>query len=125
MVEAVNAEVDLRAHYSQPWPGDWAFSLWPDASVEDLVWYWHRIVGISYDSGTGLIEVTAVAFDPATAQAITTAILRESQDRINVLNTQAREDALRYARDDLDQAIARLKDALHSAPWHMAGRRSH
>ena len=114
MVEAVNAEVDLRAHYSQPWPGDWAFSLWPDASVEDLVWYWHRIVGISYDGGTGLIEVTAVAFDPATAQAITTAILRESQDRINVLNTQAREDALRYARDDLDQAIERLKEARES-----------
>jgi capsular polysaccharide transport system permease protein len=111
MVEAVNAKVDLRAHYSQPWPQDWAFSLWPDASVEDLVWYWHRIVGISYDGGTGLIEVTAVAFDPATAQEITTAILSESQDRINVLNTQAREDALRYARDDLDQAIARLKEA--------------
>lgn len=111
MVEAVDAQIDLRAHYSQPWPGDWAFALWPDATLEDLVWYWQRIVGISYDGGTGLLEVQAKAFDAQTARAVTTAILRESQDRINALNEQAREDAMRYARDDLDQAIARLKEA--------------
>ena len=111
MVEAVDAEIDLRAHYAQPWPDDWAFALWPDATLEDLVWYWQRIIGISYDSGTGLIEVQALAFDPETARAVTGAILRESQDRINALNNQAREDAMRYARDDLDQAIAQLKEA--------------
>ena len=111
MVEAVDTQLDLRAHYSPPWPRDWAFALWPDATMEDLVWYWQRIVGISYDSGTGLIQVQAVAFDPETARAVTSAILRESQDRINALNNQAREDAMRYARDDLDQAITRLKDA--------------
>ena len=111
MVEAVDSKIDLRVHYSQPWPDDWAFALWPDATLEDLVWYWQRILGISYDSGTGLIEVQAKAFDPETARAVTTAILNESQDRINALNNQAREDAMRYARDDLDQAIARLKEA--------------
>ena len=111
VVAAVDAKVDLRAHYGAHWPDDWAFAIWPDAGTEDLVWYWHRIVGISYDSGTGLIEVTAAAYDPETAQAITTAILRESQDQINALNTQAREDAMRYARDDLEEALARLKEA--------------
>ncbi len=111
MVEAVDAQIDLRAHYTGPWPGDWAFALWPEASVEDLVWYWQRIVGISYDGGTGLIEVRAMGFAPEVARAVTSAILRESQDRINALNNQAREDAMRYARDDLDQAIARLKSA--------------
>ena len=111
MVEAVDHAVDLSAHYTRPWPDDWAFALWPDATVEDLVWYWQRIVGISYDSGTGLIEVTALAFDPGTAQAITREILRESQDRINALNDQAREDAMRYARADLEEAVTQLKAA--------------
>ena len=111
MVEAVEADVGLIAHYSAPWPEDWAFALWPEASMEDLTWYWQRIVGISYDAGTGLIEVTATAFDAATAQAITRAILSESQDRINALNTQAREDAMRYARADLEEAIGQLKEA--------------
>lgn len=111
MVELVDGIVDLRAHYAQGWPHDWAFALWPDATVEDLVWYWQRIVGISFDSGTGLIEVEALAFDAETAQAITRAIVNQSQDRINALNNQAREDAMGYARADLDQSVARLKGA--------------
>ncbi|GHG97889.1 sugar transporter [Pseudodonghicola xiamenensis] len=111
MVDAVDAEVDLRAQYSKPWPMDWVFALWPDASTEDLLWYWQRIVSISYDGGTGLTEVQARGFDPETAQAITKVILRESQDRINRLNDQARADAMRYAQADLDQAISRLKGA--------------
>lgn len=111
MVESVDAQLDLRALYSGPWPQDWVFALWPDATLEDLIWYWQRIVGISYDAGTGLIEVQAVAFDPVTAQKVTSEIVRESQDRINALNNQAREDAMRYARDDLAEAVERLKDA--------------
>ena len=111
MVEAVNANVDLREHYTQVWPHDWAFGLWPEASMEDLVWYWHRIVGIAYDSGTGLTEVSVSAFDPETAQKITAEIVRESQDRINDLNARAREDALGYARADLEEALERLKGA--------------
>lgn len=109
MVVAVDRTLDLRAHYSGPWPEDWVFALWPDATQEDLDWYWQRIVSIAYDSATGLIEVRALAFDPETARAVTTEILRESQDRINALNEQAREDAMRYARADLEDAIARLK----------------
>lgn len=121
IVEAVDARVDLRAHYSAHWPdrfwppkdwsGDPAFAIWPDADLEDLIWYWQRIVGISYDAGTGLIEVQAVAYDPNTAQMITSEIVRESQDRINALNNQAREDAMRYANADLEEAVETLKSA--------------
>jgi len=111
MVESVDRTVPLRPHYSQHWPDDWAFSLWPDATLEQMIWYWQRIVGISYDSGSGLIEVQAVAFDSETAREITRAIVTESQIRINELNEQAREDAMRYAREDLDEALEQLKGA--------------
>jgi capsular polysaccharide transport system permease protein len=117
----VDARVDLRAHYSASWPakfwppnewsGDPAFAIWPDANLEDLIGYWQRIVAISYDSGTGLIEVQARAFDPDMAQLITSEIVRESQDRINALNSQARNDAMGYANADLDEAVALLKAA--------------
>lgn len=109
MIQVVDRQIDLRAHYSQHWPNDWAFSLWPDASQEELTWYWQRIVGISFDSSSGLIEVQAQAFDPETAQAITQAIVRESQIRINALNEQARSDALGYAQADLDEAVEQMK----------------
>jgi capsular polysaccharide transport system permease protein len=121
MVEVVDARVDLRAHYSAPWPdkfwppnawsGDPAFAIWPDASLEDLISYWRRIVAISYDSGTGLIEIQVLAFDPDMAQIIASEIVRESQDRINALNSQARSDAMGYANADLDEAVDLLKAA--------------
>ncbi|MEQ9260108.1 MAG: sugar transporter [Roseovarius sp.] len=111
MVEAVNRQIDLREHYSLHWPRDWFFSIWPDASQEDLIWYWNRMVGVSYDSGTGLIEIEVRAFDADTAQGINRAIVAESQTRINELNRQAREDAMRYALADLDDAVELLKNA--------------
>lgn len=111
MVAAVDAALDLRARYSRPWPQDWVFAIWPDATLEDLIWYWQRIIGISYDAGTGLIEVQAVAFDAQTAQAVNAEIVRVSQQRINALNERARDDAMSYARADLEETIVRLKAA--------------
>lgn len=111
MAAAVSKRVDLRAHYSRHWPGDWVFALWPDATLEELVWFWQRIARISYDSGSGLTEVQVTAFDAQTAQAIAQAIIEESQIRINALNDQARTDAMRYAEADLAEAVERLKAA--------------
>lgn len=111
MVKSVDAQLNLRSHFSRHWPRDWIFSIWPDATLEELLWYWRRIVGISYDSGSGLIEVQAVAFDPDMAHAITSAIIEESQIRINALNEQAREDAMGYARLDSDDSLVQLEAA--------------
>ena len=109
LIQAVDTRLDLRGHYSAMWEKDPAFALRPDASIEDLESYWQRIVRISQSSG--LIEVRVLAFEPKMAQDIAQAILEESQSMINALNNQAREDAMRYAREDLDEALIRLKAA--------------
>jgi len=111
LIQAVDQSIDLRAHYGQAWPGDPAFALWPEASLEDLERYWQRIIRISYDQGSGLMELRVLAFTPGTAQAIAREIIAESQKMINALNEQARDDAMRYATADLDEAVARLKQA--------------
>ena len=111
IVARIDEDLDLRAHYSANWSSDPVFSLWPDASVEDLTWYWQRVVRLSYDASSGLIDVQVLAFDRDTAKAVAEGIVRESQDMINALNTQAREDAMRYANEDLEEAVDRLKDA--------------
>lgn len=111
MVQSVADQIDLKAHYAQYWPSDWVFSIWPDATQEELIWYWNRMVKVSYDSGTGLIRVQVKAFAPQTAQDINRAIVNESQARINALNLKARQDAMRYAQADLQDAVELLKDA--------------
>ncbi len=111
MVRLVEENVGLRAHYSQYWEEDPVFALWPDATIEDLEWFWTRIVKVSLDSASGLIDVQVLAFDAETAHAIASNIVDQSQAMINALNETAREDAMRYAREDLDASVGRLKDA--------------
>ncbi|MGC9371090.1 MAG: sugar transporter [Paracoccaceae bacterium] len=111
LVKAIDARLDLVGHYSAHWDSDPLFSLWPSADAEDLLWFWRRVVHISYDQSSGLVELRVVAFDPDYAQSVAQAIVAESQKMINALNAQAREDAMRYARADLDDAVERLKKA--------------
>tara|TARA_R110002049_G_scaffold117332_2_gene270538 strand:+ start:121835 stop:123019 length:1185 start_codon:yes stop_codon:yes gene_type:complete len=110
LVSVLNKELDLENIWSKP-VYDPLFAYDPDGTIEDLLDYWGKMVNIYYDSGSGLIEIRVLAFDPDDAQAIATSIFRESSDMINELSAIAREDAVRYARVDLNEAVERLKAA--------------
>ncbi len=108
LVQRINERIDLRAIYSKP-GFDPVFSFDPDGGIEDLVDYWKDMVRISYDSTTGLIELRVHAFTPEDAQAVAQGILDESNRMINDLSAIARADATRYAREELDNAVERLR----------------
>jgi len=111
IVERISQEFELRDHYSQTWPMDPAFSLWPKATIEDLLWFWGRMVRITYDKSSGLILLQVRARDPASAHRIAELIVSESERMINRLNETARRDTTRYAEADLEAALARLRAA--------------
>lgn len=108
LVERVNQRIDLRAVWSKA-PGDPVFGFNGGEALEDLVEEWERKVRIHYDSG--MIDLRILAFDPQDAQDIAVAILEEGGILINQLNDIAREDALRYARDELERAEDLLREA--------------
>ena len=110
MVTLVDDQLDLRSLWSKP-AFDPVFAYDNDGTIEDLIKYWGKMVRVYYDSGSGLIEVRALAFDPDDAQKIAQTIFVESSDMINELSAVAREDAVRYARDELETAVERLKSA--------------
>lgn len=111
LVTRVDARLDLREYYSRNLSEDPIFAFDPDGTIEDLTAYWQRMVRISFEAGTGLMELRVLAFDPQEAQKIADTIFVESSEMINELSAIAREDATRYAREDLDLAIERLKRA--------------
>lgn len=111
LVSRIDKKLDLRSFYSRHRDQDPLFSFDPDGTIEDLTDYWQRMVRIAYDSGAGLMELRVLAFDPEEATRIANAIFAESTDMINDLSAIAREDATRYAREDLDLAVERLKQA--------------
>lgn len=111
MVNLVDARLDLRGIYSRHAATDPVFSFAPGGMIEDLTDYWRRMVRVSYDAGSGLMELRVLAFAPTEAKAIAEAIYDESTSMINELSAIARADATRYAAEDLDLAVERLKQS--------------
>jgi len=111
-VRELDTALDLRTLWSKPgFRNDPVFTFDPDGSIEDLMAHWERKVTIVYDSGTGMIDLRVLAYSPQDAQLIAEMLFTECSRMINSLAAVAREDAIRYAREDLHEAAARVKTA--------------
>ena len=137
LVARIDRQIDLRGLWSRPGT-DWSdpaddpvFAYNPDGvvqtlaqsagfwtsdataggAIEDLTDYWQRMVKVYSDAGTGLIDLEVQAFSPEEAQRIARLIYDESSDMINELSAIAREDATRYALEELEKSVDRLKEA--------------
>ena len=111
LVNAVDERLDIRSMYSRYAEIDPYFSFDPDGTIEDLTSYWEGMLSLSYDAGSGLMEVQVTAFEAAEAQAIAQAVYDISSVMINDLSAIARADTTRYAREELELAVERLKQA--------------
>ncbi len=110
LVSDLDKDLGLRQIWSIP-TNDPVFAFDNSGTIEDLVNYWGRMVRIYYDSSTGLIELRVLAFRADDAQRIAQGIFDKSSTMINSLNDIAREDALKYSREELEQSVDRLKVA--------------
>jgi len=108
IVEQIDAALDLRSIWNRA-EGDPVFTLGDASSIEALHAQWHRMVDVAYEGSAGIVHVEARAFAPEDATAIAAAILAESDALVNTLSEQARADAIRFARDELDEAETNLR----------------
>jgi capsular polysaccharide transport system permease protein len=108
IVEEIDPEIDLRAIFRKA-AHDPVFTLGHNPSIEALVDEWHRKVEVGYDSKGGIIHVRAYAFTPQDAQKITQAVLVHAGAMVNRLSDQAREDAVRFARQALTETESHLR----------------
>ncbi|MDB6452701.1 sugar transporter [Falsirhodobacter sp. 20TX0035] len=110
MVRQVDDTMDLRAIYGRP-AFDPVFAFDPQGTIEDLTDYWHRMVKVYYDRSTSLIELKVLAFDPQDARAVAQEVFSVASAMINDLSAIARDDATRYASDELERAADQLRAA--------------
>lgn len=112
MVAKIDSKVDLRAIWSRVSVSrDPVFAYDPEGTIEDLLDHWERKVDIVYDNSTGMLDLRILAFAPEDARRIARAILEECSQMINDISAIAREDALKYAREELANSVERLKTA--------------
>lgn len=109
LITTVDARLDLVAMFTRP--EDPLYSMAPNPTIEDIEDQWGQMVDIFYDTASHLLEVRVRAFRPEDATAVATAILEESTLKLNEITSTGRADATRYAREELDQSKARLRDA--------------
>lgn len=110
LIERLARRLDIVGHYSGP-QGDPVFALSRDATVEDQLAHWRRMLRVTHDAGTGLIELRVLAFSPEMAQLIARELVVEGQALVNDLNARARQDATAQASHGLAVAEARLAEA--------------
>lgn len=112
MVSRVDARIDLGKTFRGNGRYDPLFTYDADGStIEHLTDYWRRMVHVSHESASGILELEILAFSAEDAQKIAEIVHEESTVMINNLSAVAREDALRYAGEDLSRALDQVKIA--------------
>lgn len=111
MVDDIVKTVDIRDVFTRP-GADFYARLSKDASVDDLLIYWNRMVSTSIDSTSGIITVAVRAFRPADAVLVAQAIQDLSEKLVNEMSTRARRDALRRATEEVARAQKMIMEAL-------------
>lgn len=110
LLEDISENIDLQKLYSRP-DYDPVFAFREGQPIEDLLSYWQWMTYISYDAGTGLIDIEAFAFSPENAREIATAVMQASSKLVNELSNIAREDTTKHAEFELERAQERLAEA--------------
>ena len=111
LIAAIDEMVDLKSKFSRYAETDPFFSFDSSGTIEDLVEYWPNMVSIYHDTNTGLLELQVKAFSADDAFVVAEEIVSKSASMINKLNSKALIDTTKYARQELDESIDKLKQA--------------
>jgi capsular polysaccharide transport system permease protein len=85
--------------------------LAPYASFEELFEYYKKMVADNIDTLSNISTLNVTAYTAQDAQRINASLLALGQTLINRLNTQANEDAVRFYKQDVAKAEAKVRAA--------------
>lgn len=111
VIERLRGDFDFLGAYNSE-DIDYLSRLNSDEEIEEIVEYWDRVTTATFDPTSGIITFDVEAFTPQDAETIATLVLRYTQELVNELSKQARQDTVRYAEIEVKHAEARLRNAL-------------
>jgi capsular polysaccharide transport system permease protein len=110
MFSKLDAALALKTHYGDLQKDPWS-RLTREATQEDLLDYWARMVQITFDSDTGILTCTARAYTPEMAWRINQMIIEVSEALVNEMNLRGEDDAWTRAAAEVRRAEERLTAA--------------
>ncbi len=103
-VAALGHQMDLVAMFRRT-EADFLSRLWDDSPTpERILKYYRRQMAVAYNSDTGLTTLTVHAFRPEDAYMIARALLALGEQRVNLLNQRALQNAEQVAGKQLKDA---------------------
>lgn len=109
LLRQLDAELDLRGHYSQEFIDPIA-RFRPDSTFEELVDYWQWRINTTYDSTTGIVTFEVQAFDAKMAERLAQLALAAADRLVNELSETARQDSVQFAAREVERAEERVRN---------------
>lgn len=109
MLLLLEQHLDWTAHYAGKWQ-DPLFDLPRDASQEDKLKFYQRMVRTNYNETTGLLTVEVEAFTPEYAEAVLQEILKQSAIFVNAITRSMADEKLAFSQRELLTATERYEE---------------
>lgn len=110
MMAILDEQLGIREHYQSD-DIDALSRLDPEASREDFLEYYQEKIDIQIDTATNITTLEVRAFNPETARRMSEIIIGESEKLVNRLSDRIVEDTLSFARNEVDKAEDRVRQA--------------
>lgn len=110
-VRKLREKVDLVEIFRRPEADVISRLWWAQPTAERLRWFFRWQVSVRVDAQTGISDLRVWSFRPLDSQELSRRLLTLSEELVNDMNGQIREEAMRVARVELRRAEARVTDA--------------
>lgn len=110
MLSYLDGKIDWAQHFAGRW-SDPLYWLRKDASKEEKLEFYKRLVTATYDEMTGLLNVEVQALNSEFAEEILKNILQQSENFVNEISRRIAKDQLAFAQGELKDATERYEDS--------------
>lgn len=108
MLKKLDAQQKLREHYSSQ--GDWLSRLWQaDAPIETFHQHFQRRVSVELDEFAGVLVISAQAYTPEVAQAISATLLSEGETYMNGLGNALAQEQVKFLETQVNDLSVRVQ----------------
>ena len=110
-VRKIRRDMDLVEVFRRPEADVISRLWWAAPTAERLRWFYRWQVSVTVDAQTGISDLRVWTFRPSDSQELSRRLLTISEELVNDMNGQIREEAMRSARNELRRAETRITDA--------------
>lgn len=108
MLRVLEEKLDWTENYAGKW-NDPLFYLSKNASSEEKLKFYQRMVSINYNETTGLLQIDIQAFTPEYAEAVLKEILIQSEVFVNSITRSMADEQLAFAQRELIASTERYE----------------